>query len=168
MHTENMEKAREIFVVGLRNAYALESEALSIMNAQVDRMDAYPAVRNRIQVHIEETKIQQQRLESILSSLDEDYSSLKNAAATVMGKMAAMGHAVADDEILKNSFADFAFENFEIASYTSLITMAQALNMNTAVPLLEQTLAEEKAMAQWLNDNMPKVTTDYLMRAQAS
>ena len=31
-----------------------------------------------------------------------------------------MGHTLAGDEILKNSFANFAFENFEIAAYKSL------------------------------------------------
>ncbi len=34
------------------------------------------------------------------------------------GSMAAIGHSMADDEILKNSFANFAFENFEIAAIT--------------------------------------------------
>lgn len=29
-------------------------------------------------------------------------------------------------EILKNSFANFAFENFEVAAYKSLLTVAEA------------------------------------------
>lgn len=37
---------------------------------------------------------------------------------SMVGSMAAMGHSVAGDEILKNSFANFAFENYEIAPTT--------------------------------------------------
>jgi ferritin-like metal-binding protein YciE len=160
-------KGRDIFVVGLRNIHAIESEALSIMNAQVDRLDKYPALQARIRQHIDETKTQQQRLEQIFSALDEDHSSLKDTAASVMGKMAAMAHSVADDEVLKNSFADFAFENFEIASYKSLITMAETLNQTHALPLLKTSLAEEEAMAAWLAANLQEVTLTYLQRAQS-
>lgn len=41
--------------------------------------------------------------------------------------MAAIGHTVAPDEIIKNSFANFAFENFEIAAYKSLLALARQL-----------------------------------------
>jgi hypothetical protein len=46
--------------------------------------------------------------------------------------MAALDHAVAGDEILKNSFANFAFENFEIAAYKSLLTIAEAGGFSAA------------------------------------
>lgn len=46
-------------------------------------------------------------------------------ALSFTGKMAALGHTVAGDEILKNSFANFAFENLEIGVYNSLITIAE-------------------------------------------
>jgi ferritin-like metal-binding protein YciE len=38
-----------------------------------------------------------------------------------MRDLAVIGHTIMPDEILKNHFANHAFENFEIASYTSLI-----------------------------------------------
>jgi ferritin-like metal-binding protein YciE len=79
-----------------------------------------------------------------------------------MGNMAALSHTVAADEILKNSFVNHAFENFEIASYRSLITLAEAGSFPTAAMLLETTLAEEQAMAAWILETLPEVTLKYV------
>ncbi|MDT4828752.1 hypothetical protein FQZ97_621490 [compost metagenome] len=42
------------------------------------------------------------------------------------GAMTATGHTMAVYEIPKNSFANFAFENLEVAAYKSLLTVAEA------------------------------------------
>jgi ferritin-like metal-binding protein YciE len=81
-----------------------------------------------------------------------------------MGNMAALGHTIAPDEILKNSFANYAFENFEIASYKSLITVAETAGFANHASLLRQNLAEEQAMAKWLDENIQAVTTQYIER----
>ncbi|WP_245426888.1 DUF892 family protein [Mesorhizobium sp. YM1C-6-2] len=75
--------------------------------------------------------------------------------------LAAPGHSVAGDEILKNSLANFAFENYEIAAYNSLIVLAEAGGFSQAVDILKQNLAEEEAMAKWLQDNLPDVTLQF-------
>ncbi len=151
----------ELFVVGLRNAHAMESEALSILRPQLARIENYPAVSERIESHIAETEGQQARLADLLDRQGESRSTFKDAAAFVAGGVATLGHAMADDEILKNSFANFAFENYEIAAYRSLITLAEALGQNGAAAILGQNLAEEEAMAAWLADNLGDVTLQY-------
>jgi ferritin-like metal-binding protein YciE len=100
----------------------MENQALAIMRPQVSRIENYPEVKRQLQMHIGETEGQIARLESILETLGEDKSALKDAALSMAGGMAALGHTVAPDEILKNSFANNAFENFEIAAYKSLIS----------------------------------------------
>ena len=52
----------DIFVTGLRNAHAMENQALSIMKPQVSRIENYPEVAHRLQQHITETEGQIQRL----------------------------------------------------------------------------------------------------------
>ena len=42
-----------------------------------------------------------------------DRSVLKDWATSIMGNLAAVGHSVMPDEILKNHFSNYAFENFE-------------------------------------------------------
>ncbi|WP_105383511.1 ferritin-like domain-containing protein [Neorhizobium alkalisoli] len=157
--TEN--ETREIFVTGLKNAHAMENQALSIMKPQVKRIENYPDVAARLEQHIRETEGQIARLEEILSSLAEDHSSLKDMALSAVGTMAALGHSVAGDEILKNSFANFAFENFEIAAYNSLITVAELGGFAGSVPVLQANLDEEIGMAKWLEINLRQTTIKF-------
>jgi ferritin-like metal-binding protein YciE len=158
---------RSIYITGLRNAHAMENQALSIMRPQASRIENYPEVERRLVQHIAETEDQIARLEQLLDVADEDKSSLKDMALSLAGSMAALGHTVAQDEIVKNSFANFAFENYEIAAYKSLIALATDLGETSAVSTLSQNLAEEQAMAQWLNDNIEAVTLQYASLREA-
>jgi len=151
-------ETRDIFVTGLRNAHAMENQALAMLQPQANRIRNYPEVASRIEQHIAETEAQIQRLEQLLGDRNEEHSSFKDMVMSLVGGVGAMGHAVADDEILKNSLANYAFENYEIAAYNSLIALAKALNLQEALPLLEQNLAEEEAMASWLDEHLADVT----------
>ncbi|MFN3273312.1 MAG: ferritin-like domain-containing protein [Paracoccus sp. (in: a-proteobacteria)] len=154
--------ARDIFVDGLRNAHAMEKQALSIMEPQLSRLEHYPEVSALLDRHIRETEDQIRRLDDILSGIDESASTIKDMSLSFTGSMAAMGHSMASDEILKNAFANHAFENFEIASYTSLITMAEISGASAAVPLLRASLDEETRMAKALHDSLDTVTRRYI------
>lgn len=162
MPAYSAELTRELFITGLRNAHALEKQALSLMDRQLDRVVSYPEVADHLRMHRGETEAQIARLEEILSQLQETHSGLKDATLSMMGNLAALGHTFAEDEILKNSFANFAFENFEVASYTSLLTVADAGSFAFAVPLLRKSLEEEQAMAAWVIENLPALTLKYL------
>jgi ferritin-like metal-binding protein YciE len=84
-----------------------------------------------------------------------------------MGNVAAALHAPATDEVLKNTFANFAFEHQEIAAYTSLIAMAEAVGDTQAVPLLRQSLGEEQAMADWIEKQIVPTTTRFIELTRA-
>ena len=101
---------RELFVTGLRNAHAVEKQALSIMTPQVARLEHYPEVAERLRLHIDETNGQIERLDELLASFETSGSALKDAALSMSGGMAAITHTFAGDEIVKNSFANFAFD----------------------------------------------------------
>jgi len=159
--------AQDLFVTGLKNAHAMENQALSIMKPQASRIENYPEVEAQIQKHITETEGQIARLERILETLGEDKSSLKDLALSLAGTLAVVGHTVAPDEILKNSMANFAFENFEIAAYKSLIALADASGNTTAISDLELNLEEELAMAEWLDENIEMVTLKFAALKEA-
>lgn len=61
---------REIFITGLKDAHAMETQALSIMKPHVKRIENYPEVAARLEQHIAETEGQLTRIEEILSGLD--------------------------------------------------------------------------------------------------
>ena len=153
---------RSVFVTGLKNAHALEPEARALMNRQIERLSNYPEVADRLREHRDETEEQVRRLETIFAEFGENRSAMKDVFMSLAGSMAALGHTLAGDEILKNTFANQAFENFEVASYRSLITVAEAGGFSEAIPLLQATLREEEAMAAWVAESVPMITRRFL------
>ena len=164
---ERTDVVRKIFVAGLRNAHAVEHQALALMDRQINHLANYPQVEQRLREHRVETEQQIKRLDEILDMLDERHSTIKDTALGISGNLAALVHMLAPDEILKNSFANFAFENFEIASYKGLITIAEAGNFGNAIPLLDATLKEEQAMAQFCDQSLPAIVNKYLRLREA-
>ncbi|HYI43439.1 MAG TPA: ferritin-like domain-containing protein [Sphingomicrobium sp.] len=153
---------RSLFVTGLQNAHAVENQALALMDRQLDRLVRYPEISERLRSHRAETEVQIARLDEILATLNARNSAMKDMALNFMGNMAALGHVMAADEVLKDQMVNYAFENFEIASYTSLIALADAGDFAAARTLLNETLQEEKAMAAWVLESLPQVTMKYM------
>jgi ferritin-like metal-binding protein YciE len=158
------ETVRNIFITGLQNAHALEKEAVQLMSRQIERLENYPEMKRILQQHTAETEGQIRRLDEMLHDFGEDRSLLKDFANQVMGNMAAMAHVPMADEILKDTFANHAFENFEIAAYKSLIAMAEAAGFSRFVPGLQETLREEQKTAQLIHDQIEPITRKYLER----
>lgn len=156
--------AKDTFVVGLRNAHAMETQARELMERQSERLDQYPEVKAKITAHLQETNEQLRRLEQCLEACGESTSSLKDTTQSVMANAQAMMHAMAGDEILKNTFANNAFENFEIAAYKSLLALCGPAGVEQTRAPLETSLKEEQRMAQWIDANVEKVTMDYIAR----
>src|SRR5215212_5316920 len=170
-HSNNQERhmkdaARDTFVVGLRNAHAMEVQARELMERQSERLDEYPDVKAKLSAHLRETNEQLQRLEQCLQACGESTSTLKDSAQSFLANTQAMLHAMAGDEVLKNTFANNAFEHFEIAAYKSLLALCSAAGMESAKAPLEMSLKEEERMADWIDSNIGKVTMDYINHQQ--
>jgi ferritin-like metal-binding protein YciE len=87
---------------------------------------------------------------------------MKDAMLSAFGSMAALGHVTAGDEVLKDSFANLAFENYEIGAYISLVAGARMTGNNDAADLLEQSLDEERRMSEWVARNIPSVMEKFI------
>jgi ferritin-like metal-binding protein YciE len=86
---------------------------------------------------------------------------------SVFGNPAALGHSTASDEVVKNTFANFAFEHYEIASYSSLLTLAELAGDRAALATLNTSLREEKDMAQWIADHLDATVRRFVDRSAA-
>jgi ferritin-like metal-binding protein YciE len=162
-----IEKARDVFIVGLRNQHAVENQAIELLERQVGRLENYPEMVARMKQHIEESREQARRIEELLGSLGTSHSTLKDTITSVMGNIAAIGHSTAPDEVIKNTIANFAFENYEIASYASLLTLADAAGQDRAKVALNESLREEERMAQWIQDHIAPTIMRYVERTAA-
>ncbi|KQT93302.1 hypothetical protein ASG60_07975 [Methylobacterium sp. Leaf469] len=154
--------ARAIYVTALKNTHALELQALQIMERQVERLENYPEMEVALRRHIEETHGQRDRLEEALSSLSETPSALKEGFLGFVGNMMAIAHVPAQDEILKNTFANQAFENFEIAAYTSLLTIGEAAGQSAHRSAFTLSLQQEEGMAKAVAALVAPTTQRYL------
>ena len=158
----DQDTVRHMFIVGLRDAHAVEHQALGIMDRQIEHLAQYAEVEAKLRSHRSETERQIERLDTILESLSDSPSAIKDAAMKLSGNAAALSHALAPDEIIKNSLANYAFENFEVATYKALIQMATLGKFEAAIPKLQESLAEEQAMVAFLDDTLPIVIRKFL------
>ncbi|MGI4944083.1 MAG: ferritin-like domain-containing protein, partial [Janthinobacterium lividum] len=157
----------EIYHTGLRNQHALEMTAIELTARQVERLEHYPEMASRLRQHHGESQAQAERLEAILARHGTSSSAAKNAVTAVMGNVAAALHIPPSDEVLKNTFANFAFEHQEIAAYTSLIAMAEKLGDTASVAPLQQSLAEEQVMADFIGAQIVPTTQRFMELTQA-
>lgn len=160
-------EAMELFVTGLKNQHAVETQAVQLLSRQVERLENYPEMEARMRQHIDESKVQAERIEQLLQTAGSSHSSIKDAGMGLVGNMAALAHTVAPDEVLKNTFANFAFEHFEIAAYKSLLALTDAAGQGAASSALKQSLSEEIDMAQFIDAHIADTTTRYLQRSAA-
>ena len=159
---ENGSQLHELFHTGVRNLHTLEVGAIELTERQVERLENYPEMAARLRQHNVESKAQAERLVEILNRHETTPSAAKNTVGAVVGNVAAALHAPAPDEVLKNTFANFAFEHQEIASYTSLITMAEKIGDTASLAPLRQSLSEEVAMAKWIGEQIVPTTVRYM------
>jgi len=162
LYTGTPPSLRSVFVTGLQNAHAVEQQGLALLDRQLDRLTRYPEIADRLRSHRAESEGQMRRLEEILRGLGESHSGWRDAAMSLLGNVAALSNSLAGDEVLKNHIVNHAFENFEIATYTSLIALAEAGDFAAAAPLLRASLAEEEAMAEWVRGSLSELTLKYV------
>lgn len=158
---------RDTLIVGLRNAYGLEGQAISTMENVHSRLEHYPELKAAVGQHLEETRRQQQMVEQALGKFGETPSGLKEMVMKLTGNLQSMFHASASDEVLKNLFALYAFEHFEQATYLSLIAMAEECGEAEVAQTCRQILQQEEATGQKLRDLIQPITKAYMEREAA-
>lgn len=158
------------------------NEALAIENAAVQRLQSrikqtrIENVRQRLQVHLEETKGQQDRLKQLISDLGNGQKnaptndkaqlpiptppkSLTNIFRRMMTDAESELSAVKEDAIV---------ENAEIILYDMLTHLAERMNATNTIDILLQSLSEERSMADWIKTNMPDMVAQLWPEIEAS
>jgi ferritin-like metal-binding protein YciE len=162
-----MAVSRDNLTAWLRDAHAMENQAIEILQKQVGRLERYPELRTKVRLHLEESHRHAERVESCLHQLGTDTSGLKTALGKMVGTAQQLSGLFASDEVLKSGIADYAFEHYEIASYKMLIAAAAEAGEPEVERILDENLREEEAMAAWLAQHLPEVTRQYLQQEAA-
>jgi ferritin-like metal-binding protein YciE len=150
----------------LKDAHAMEQKSTELLEAQAARLQHYPEMRARVAEHLEETRRQAERVAACLTRLDGGPSVLKDTMGWVAGSFGALMNAAAPDEVVKDAIGSSTVEHFEIACYRALVTAAEAVGDAETARVCREILAEEEAMAAWVDAQLPMVVAEYLQREE--
>jgi len=153
---------QETVIAWLNDAHALELNLTQVLEHRVDDTKDHPQMQARIQQHLEQTRRHAELVKGCIERLGGSTSAIKSGMGKIGGFFQGVSTGMAKDEIVKNALADYASEQFEIASYTSLIAAAQALGDQEMATVCQQILRDEQEMASWLQQQIPMITQAFL------
>src|SRR5947199_10819816 len=153
---------KDLVIAWLNDAHGMENALVQILEHQIKDAKDYPQVQAKLQQHLEQTRRHAELVKGCVENLGGKTSTMKTGMATLFGQMQAVSTGPAKDEMVKNALADYAAENFEIASYTALIRAAEDLNDQQTAAVCQQIRQEEEEMARWLQQNLPTLVQQTL------
>jgi ferritin-like metal-binding protein YciE len=163
-------EVRELLVEQLKDAYSAEKQALRCMQRTVKKATA-PALRDGIQMHMEQTQVQIERVEQALEKLEARPG--RKVCEAMRGLVEEAQHEIEEHD--KGPILDLVIvagmqriEHYEIAAYGTDIALAKALGEQEIVGLLSQTLEEEKQTDLKLTEVTEQHIMAEAMRGEAS
>ncbi|MDB5789302.1 DUF892 family protein [Caballeronia mineralivorans] len=148
----------------LRDAYAMERYAERLLRNHATKSAPYPEVKARIEVRLTETLANQKSLASCLTRIEGSDAILQTLTDDFAAAIETSNVAQTSDEAVKNLISLYAFNDQEIASYSSLIAIAEASGFFETKLACEAIVLQQIAMADWILDRLPAATKAYLGR----
>lgn len=146
MHIKNLE---EIFIHLLSGIYSAENQLIPAL-AELARESSNESLSTAFRNHLDETQVQIERLDQIIKDVPSIQIKRMKCVA-IEGLIEEANEMIEISE--KNEIRDIAFiavaqkiEHYEIASYGTLVILAEQLGFKKIVQCLNETLNEEKAM----------------------
>jgi ferritin-like metal-binding protein YciE len=157
-----MSAVMNIYLTGLRNQHAIETQAIGTIQNELPRMKPYPELRAKMQQDKDQSETQAARLDELLAKHGSRKSLAKEAVTGAVATVAGFAHVTAADEVLKNVLAAVGFKAYEIGSYKVLLALAEAAGATADKATLEQSMQEEQDMGDWLGSHLPEFVHAYL------
>lgn len=154
----------ELFAYRLGSAMTMENDSL-MMLGELASVSTLPQVTEMFTHHSDETK---QQIANLREAFTAAGLELKEKPSPTTKGLAQEGQSLLDkaDETLVDVVAVAAAggtEHFEIASYRSLITMADSLDMRQVVDLLRENLNQEEHTAKELEKMAVELVREFGM-----
>jgi ferritin-like metal-binding protein YciE len=149
-----VESLRDLYLEQLQDLYNAEQQLIKAL-PKMAKAATSEELKTAIENHLEETKVQAERIETICQQMGEKASGKKCKAMEGLIKEGAetMGEDMEDSLMDAALIADAQrVEHYEIAGYGCVHAYATRLGEEEAAELLAQTLAEEKAADTKLNE----------------
>lgn len=141
-----MKDLNELFVHMLKDVLYAERAILKNLPKMAKKADS-DELRQAFENHVQETEGQVERLEQIFEQLGKAPRAVTcDAMVGLVEEAKSVMEEAKDPDVLDAGIlaAAQAVEHYEIARYGTLLAWAKQLGLKDAVPLLEQTLEQEK------------------------
>lgn len=154
----NMTEPKELLVHELADLLYAERRFLTGTKTMArETNDA--AMKKRLEQHVLETEVQIERLEKAFASIGEKAKGEKcEAAIGLREEHDSFKTEEKPSKTLLEAFdigSGLRVEHYEIAGYRSAIAVANALGETECANILKESLAEEEAMATFLEQSAP-------------
>ncbi|MGZ9189209.1 MAG: ferritin-like domain-containing protein [Nitrospira sp.] len=159
-----MATREELLMQWLRDAHAMEKQAIESIENQITRLENYPQMQAWARDHVAASNRQRDMVRQCIERRGGDTSAFKDMAMTIMGNIQEATSFFTSDEVLKNAITDHGFKQYEIASYTSLRSAAEAVGDTQTAQVLDTIIHEEEELAGRLLAILPQVTREYMDR----
>ncbi|HEY1084149.1 MAG TPA: ferritin-like domain-containing protein [Prosthecobacter sp.] len=149
-----LETLNDLFVHQLKDLYSAEKQLIKAL-PKMAKAATNEKLRAGFELHLEETKEHANRLEQLLSDLNQTTRGPKcKAMEGLIEEGKELMEEEADPEVLDVGLIGAAqrVEHYEIASYGTARSLAQLLGNKSAQKILQQTLDEEGATDKKLTD----------------
>jgi ferritin-like metal-binding protein YciE len=143
----------DAFIDELRDTYDAERQLTKAL-PKLARAASSPELRDAFESHLEETRAQVARLETIFGLLDEK---VRGKHCDGIAGIIEEGKSVMEEEFDEPTMdacliaAGQRAEHYEMAAYGTLVAWANAIGHTKAAGLLQETLDEEKAADEKLS-----------------
>jgi ferritin-like metal-binding protein YciE len=148
-----VKNVQDLLLNELRDLYDAEKQLVKAL-PKMAKAASSEQLRQAIQVHLEETKIQVERLEDVFERLDTRTRGKRcEAMQGLVEEAKEMMEEIKTPQVLDAALIAGAqkVEHYEIAAYGSARALAEACGQEEVAQLLDDTLEEEKQADQKLN-----------------
>jgi ferritin-like metal-binding protein YciE len=164
----SVETAQDLFIDELKDIYSAEKQAVRAY-PRLAKVVQSEDLKEALEEHLEQTKQHVERLDRVFEILEA-----RSGGKTCEGMEGLLKEAATHvEEIEKGPILDAALigalqrvEHYEIASYGTVATLAEAMGQNEIHELLAETLQEEKDTDEKLTEISESVNTEAIGQAE--
>ena len=152
---------RELYVAELKDIYNAEQQLVNTL-PKLAKASSSDELRQAFENHLEETRSQVARLETIFEMMEQSPKGKKCVGMEGLVKEGAAMIEEFNDSLLDAGLISAAqrVEHYEMAGYGSAIAYAELLGNAKAASLLRESLAEEKQADQTLTELSTVINAD--------
>jgi len=140
----------------------MEVGAIPTLRSHAVAAQNYPEMQAKLNEHADVSRRHVEMVGGCIERLGGHPSAIKETVGAAMGKVGGFANLPAKDTVIKNALGDYAAENFEIASYKSLIAAAEKIGDQETAQVCQRILRDEEEMAGWLGGHIATLTQAFL------